>query len=65
MAANAVKPGIEILESEAVKASRIILDVNMASASATSAVNVTENDIPGASLCGRKPAELKNEEGSG
>ena len=33
----------------------------MASTVSTS-VSVTENDIPGASLAGRKPAQLKNEE---
>ena len=29
---------------------------------ATLGTSLLENDIPGASLCGRKPSELKNEE---
>jgi hypothetical protein len=28
----------------------------------SSAISLTENDIPGSSLLGRKPEELKNEE---
>ena len=34
----------------------------MASSSSSNAITLTENDIPGASLLGRKPEELSNSE---
>jgi len=49
-------------ENEATKSSESKMASSEQQSSEQSEVVLTENDIPGASLLGRKPEELKNEE---